>query len=263
MITSTRNVRVQSVRRLTKRGVRDERREFLIEGALGVEQALRTTASVKSLMVCSQEDCTELVRLARSKGIPVAEVSDAVMRSISSATTPPGVLAISKFVDRDPVALLRGQLDLVVVLAGVRDPGNAGTIIRSAAAVGADAVFSGGTTVDLYNPKVVRATAGALFSVPVSRDVDVPWLLSELGARNVSTVAADPEGPTIYYDADLKQPTALVLGNEAWGVAREVVESVDSTVCIPMKHGVESLNVGMAASVVLFEVARQRRTDGA
>lgn len=263
MITSSRNVRVQSARRLTKRGVRDDRREFLIEGALGVEQALRTSSSVKSLMVCPQEDSSEVVRLASSKGIPVVEVSEAVMRSISSATTPPGVLAVSRFVDRDPVALLRERLDLVVVLAGVRDPGNAGTIIRSAAAVGADALFIGGTTVDLYNPKVVRATAGALFNVPVSRNVEVRWLLSELGDRKVGTIAADPEGPTVYHDADLTKPTALVLGNEAWGVTREVVESVDSTVCIPMKHGVESLNVGMAASVVLFEAARQRRTRDA
>lgn len=262
MITSTRNARIQSARRLTKRGVRDARREFLIEGALGVEQALRTSSSVKSLMVCSEVDSAELTGLAKDKGIPALEISEPVMRSLSSATTPPGVLALSRYVDRDPVALLREPLDLVVVLAGVRDPGNAGTIIRSAAAVGADALFIGGTTVDLYNPKVVRATAGALFNVPVSRNVDVRWLLSELGARDISTIAADPEGPTIYHDADLRKPTALVLGNEAWGVTREVVESVDSTVYIPMEHGVESLNVGMAASVILFEAARQRRSGG-
>lgn len=250
---------MQSARRLAKRGVRDSRREFLIEGALGVEQALRVSDAVKMLMLCGQEQHRQLAGLATSRGVAVAEVSEPVMRSISSATTPPGVLAVCRFVDRDPVALLREKLELVVLLAGVRDPGNAGTIVRSAAGVGADALFLGGSSVDLYNPKVVRATAGALFNVPVSRNVDVRWLLSELGARGIQRIVADPHGPTIYHDADLTKPTALVLGNEAWGVAPEVVESVDATVCIPMKHGIDSLNVSMAASVVLFEAARQRR----
>lgn len=262
VITSTRNARVQAARRLAKRGMRDGRREFLIEGALGVEQALRSSAAVKMLLVGSLEEHDALVRLAGGRGVPAVEVSEKVMRVISAATTPPGVIALCRFVDRDPVAVLREKLDLVVVMAGVRDPGNAGTIVRSAAAVGADAVFMGSSTVDLYNPKLVRATAGTMFNLPVCRNVEVPWLLAELGARGMSRIAADPAGPTVYHDADLRKPTALVLGNEAWGVAPEVVESVDSTVCIPMQHGIESLNVGMAAAVVLFEAARQRRSAG-
>jgi len=261
LITSLRNPHIQAARKLVKRAVRDASREFLVEGANGVGQALLTSAPLTTVFVEGPEDrFPELTRQARARGVAVLTVSDAVMRAISSTTTPPGIVAVCRFVDRDPVALLREPPTLAVVLAGVRDPGNAGTIIRSCAAAGVNAVFLGNTTVDIYNPKFVRATAGALFTSPFARNVEIPWLMTELGNLGLYRVAADPAGDTAYDRADFRRRTAFVLGNEAWGVPAELASAVDARVSIPMSKSVESLNVGMAATVLLFEAARQRRT---
>lgn len=261
MITSLRNPHVQAARKLHKRGVRDARREFLVEGANGVGQALHSAAPLTMVFVEGEEDpFPEHTRQARARGVPVLSVSEPAIRAISSTTTPSGIVAVSRFVDRDPVALLRESLSLVVVLAGVRDPGNAGTILRSSAAAGVDAVFLGESTVDVYNPKLVRATAGAVFDLQISRNVEIPWLLKELGGLDLYRVSADPLGETVYDQVDFRRRTALILGNEAWGVTAELSSAVDARVSIPMSKSVESLNVGMAATVLLFEAARQRRS---
>ncbi len=262
MITSLRNPHIQAARKLAKRTVRDATREFLVEGANGVGQALESGAPLTILFVQGLDDgFPDLTRQAQARGVQVLTVSDVVMEAISSTTTPPGIVAISRFVDRDPVALLKEPLTLAVVLAGVRDPGNAGTIVRSCAAAGVEGIFLGDTTVDIYNPKVVRATAGALFTLPFSRKVEIPWVLTELGNLDLYRVAADPAGETDYDQVDFRRRTALVLGNEAWGVPAELASAVDARVSIPMSKSVESLNVGMAATVLLFEAARQRRAS--
>lgn len=263
MITSIRNSHVQGARKLTKRGMRDARHEFLVEGARGVNHALSSGGRLSALYLDRSVDpFEELSRSARARRVPVIDVATPVMRAISSATTPPGVVAVCEFVDRRPSDLLAGQLSLVVVLAGVRDPGNAGTIVRSCAAVGVDALFLGASTVDIYNPKLVRATAGALFNIPFARNVEIDWLMEELGNRPLNPlnrVAADPKGEVLYDQVDLRQPTALVLGNEAWGVTPGLARACDALASIPMIGPVESLNVAMAATVLLFEAARQRK----
>lgn len=260
MITSVRNVHIQSARKLLKRGVRDARREFLIEGAMGVSQALQSPGRVQALFLEeSADNFPELARAARARKVPVMEAAAPVMRVISSTTNPPGVVAVGEFLDFKPADLLSRSPGLVVVLAGVRDPGNAGTIVRSCAAVGVDALFLGETTVDVYNPKFVRATAGTIFNLPFARNVEIPWLLEELGGLNVNRIAADPRGAVVYDQVDFRKPSALIVGNEAWGVTPETAAAADVVVKIPMSESVESLNVGMAATVLLFEAARQRR----
>jgi TrmH family RNA methyltransferase len=260
VITSVRNAQIQSARKLLKRGVRDSRREFLIEGAMGVGSALESPGRVHALFLEETADnFPDLAAVAKARKVPVLTVASPVMRVISSTSNPPGVVAVGEFVDCAPADLLRRAPELVVVLAGVRDPGNAGTIVRSCAAVGVDALFLGDATVDIYNPKFVRATAGAIFNLPFARNVEIRWLLEELGGLNLNRIAADPRGEVVYDQVDFRRPSALILGNEAWGVAPEITESADVVVSIPMNESVESLNVGMAATVLLFEAARQRR----
>lgn len=262
VITSVRNAHVLSARKLMKRGIRDARREFLVEGAMGVEQALQNGGRMIALFVDeSGNNIAELSRAARARKVPVMEVAEPVMRAIASTATPPGLVAVCEFVDWGAADLLRRKLSLVVVLAGVRDPGNAGTIVRSCAAIGVDALFLGDTTVDIYNPKFVRATAGSMFNLPFARNVEIPWLLEELGKGALNRIAADPKGDVVYDQVDLNVPTAFILGNEARGVAPGVAEACDALVSIPMTDAVESLNVGMAATVLLFEAARQRRAS--
>ena len=261
IISSPRNPAVQRARKLLRRGLRDRERTFLVEGATGVEEALSAGAHVETVFVerPAAQRVARVAARAEEAGVPVVDVTDRIMASISDATTPQGIVAVAGFVDRPVEALLDPAPDLSVILADVRDPGNVGTILRSAWAVGAGAVFLGAGTADVYNPKVVRATAGALFRVPMARGVAIPWLLDELGNRGIRRVAADPHSGVAYDDVDLTGRCALVFGNEAWGVPEEVVRRVDERATIPMRGQAESLNVGAAAAVFLFEAARQRR----
>jgi TrmH family RNA methyltransferase len=148
------------------------------------------------------------------------------------------------------------------VLAEVRDPGNAGTLVRAAVAAGAEAVVFGAGSVDPLGPKTVRAAAGSLFSVTVIRNVDIRQALAQLRASGFTVVGADARATTSPEQVDLTARVALVLGNEAWGLPAEMVDLLDLTVGIPMPGPVESLNVGIAGSILLFEAVRQRRASG-
>lgn len=262
MITSVHNPHIRRARKLQKRGLRDKAGLFLVEGTRGITEAFASERRVQTLFVAPSagDRVGQVVRLAKQHSTPVFEVSDQVMRSISDATTPPGAIAVAHYVDVDPVRLLERGISLAVVLAGVRDPGNLGTILRTAWAAGAEAVFLGSETVDVYNPKVVRAAAGALFNLSLARDVELVWLLTELKGRGVRLVAADPRAPTSYDELDLSVDCALVFGGESGGVPQAVASEVDVVASIPMPGGAESLNVAVAAALFLFEAASQRRT---
>ncbi|MFN2611732.1 MAG: TrmH family RNA methyltransferase, partial [Actinomycetota bacterium] len=162
---------MQRARKLSKRGLRDKAAEFIVEGATGVSEALRAGASISVVFVdpASGERIANVAADAEAKGLRVLEVSDPIMRLISGATTPPGIIAVSRFVDKPVEAVLARQFDVALVLADVRDPGNVGTILRTAWATGVGAVFMGKGSADVYNPKVVRSAAGALFDLWVAR----------------------------------------------------------------------------------------------
>lgn len=260
MITSPRNQHIQRVRKLVKKGVRDASREFLVEGPTGVKEAL-LRGRVLSLFVEGpvSPSYTDILELAAARRITIWEVSGQVMGSISRTETPPGVIAIARHVDVAPEKLINSGFDLAVLLAQVRDPGNVGTILRTARAAGAQAAFLSEGTTDLYNPKVVRAAAGAVFGVPVARDVNMQVILKELRGTGVRTIAADPRGDTEYDQTDMTGSVAFVLGNEAWGIDKELKELVDHRVRIPMHPEAESLNVAASSAILLFEVLRQRR----
>ena len=260
-IESAQNRKIRSTRKLRKGAVRDREMKFLVEGATGVTESLSSRSSVEEIFiqVPVAPGLEEIVDLAMEKGVAVHEVSDQAMKALSSAATPPGIIAVATFTDTEVGSLLRRPMSLAVILAGLRDPGNAGTILRSAWAVGADAVFFGNASVDVYNPKVVRAAAGALFHQPFARGVEVAFLLEELGKKGLMTVAADPKAGIAYEELDMTKPCAFVFGNEAWGVAEDLLGKTDVSASISMESGAESLNVAIAAAVFLFEARRQRK----
>jgi len=185
-------------------------------------------------------------------GAPVHEVAPGVIARVTTTVTPQPLLAVAPRCDV-PFGALAGRASFVLALAGLADPGNVGTILRSAEAAGADAVVLTEGSVDVFNPKVVRASAGALFHVPVV--VDVP--LARLGSLGVPLLGAVADGGVPYDAAPLDQPCALVLGSEAHGLPDGL--ALDGLVSIPHAGRAESLNVAMAATVLCFEVARRRR----
>lgn len=214
-------------------------------------------------------DETELatVASAASAGATVAEVQPGVLARVCDTVTPQPVAATVRQIDVPLGEVARGGSTFVVVLAGVSDPGNAGSLLRSAAAAGAGGVVTCCGSVDLYNPKTVRASAGAIFRIPVAIDrsgeghsgEDLARQLRSHGLRLVATAAA---GGAPYTGSDLSGSVALVLGNEAHGLPPGLAQACDSVVSVPMHRGTESLGVAAAGAVIFFEAARQRRLAG-
>ncbi len=196
-----------------------------------------------------------LVERALEAGVPVHDLKEGVLEKIGSTRTPQPVLALAPL----PPVRAVGDLGpgLLVVTAGVQDPGNLGTVVRSAEASGAVGVIAAGG-VDPWNPKVVRGSAGAVLGLPILVADDLAGTLEGLRARGARVVAADGGAVTAYTDADLTGFVALVVGSEAHGLPAEISAVADERVAIPMAGPTDSLNAAVAASILMFEAARQR-----
>lgn len=258
MITSTRNPRVAAAMKLKKRAFRDEERRFLIEGAQAVAEAFGPSGRLETLFH-SVEDHVLLGR-ARDASVDLVRVSEEVMRTLTSTVTPQGLLGVATYLDVG-VEDLPADVECVALLHAVRDPGNAGTIVRSADAAGAGAVAFSSESVDPYNPKTVRASAGSLFHLPLVRGVETGHAVTALRDRGFRVLAMDARGDDDLYEVDLDEPVTFLFGNEAWGLPPEVAALADRTVRVPIPGGAESLNLAAAATVCLFEWARRKREE--
>ena len=236
----------------------------VLEGAELLSVAVAAGADVEAVYVAPEgagvPAVAEVTSRVLATGGRVFDLAPGVMERVASTVSPQPLLAVVSYATA-PVDRLDGA-SLVLVCVDVRDPGNLGTVIRTADAAGADAVVCCDGTVDPTNPKTVRATAGSLFHVPVVRGGAAPAVLADLAARGLATVATVVRSGTDYAAFDWTRPVALVLGNEATGLDGDLVARLDAGVTIPMAGRSESLNVGMSAAVVCFEALRQRRTAG-
>jgi RNA methyltransferase, TrmH family len=260
VITSARNPAVASARRLAAPRARAEQGRFLLEGVRGIRAALDAGAPVELLLATPAATARhpDLVAAATAAGARVLEVAEPVLAGLTQTVTPQGLVAV--------VGSVTGGLDalpatprLVCVLAEVRDPGNAGTVLRAADAFGADALATTAGSVDLESPKAARASAGSLFHLPVAAGVPWPRLAGALAGRGLALVGADPHAADEVDRAPLDRPVALVLGNEARGLPEEVRADLDHLVRLPAWGRAESLNLAAAAAVLLYETARRQR----
>jgi TrmH family RNA methyltransferase len=218
-------------------------------------EALDSGAPVEEVFTTLSGDLLEQVgRPAANASVPLRPVTGEVMGHLTSTVTPQGVVAVTEFVDVPLSRVTDGGF--VPVLVEVRDPGNAGTILRSADAAGAEAVIFTTSSVDVYNPKTVRATAGSLFHVPVVREHGLEEVIQTLRARGYRVFAADAEGRTSLDEVDLTGPTATLFGNEARGLPPEAKAMADDTIRVPLRGRAESLNLAAAATLVMFASAR-------
>ncbi len=286
---SYRHQRVQRLRRLVgRRSARQDEGRFVIEGVNLLEEALVAGATIESAYVDGNwaAGLTPTERLEGSSGepsrgpasrgrhdrlgrllercsdlgAPVFELEPGVLARVAGTVTPQPVIAVVETPLFELTGLKATSPQLVVVCVDVRDPGNAGTVARSAWAAGADAVVCCEGTVDLWNPKAVRSSAGAVFHLPVVLGGPATEVLGEIGDWGLKRLGTASAGGADYASEDLTAAVALVFGNEAAGLPLEELRAqLDGVVSIPMAHGAESINVGMAAAVVCFEVARQRR----
>ena len=253
MITSTSNERVKYVHALSRRKTRQEEGRFIVEGVRLVEEAIRANAQPDFLFYTIELDerGKKLVERLHASGVVCLDVTPGVMKFCTETETPPGILAVLPFAS----STLSTRPSLSVVADVLRDPGNLGTLLRTAAAAGADEVLLGPGTVDVYNPKVIRGAMGAHFRLPVAT-MTWPGITSHLAG--LSIWLADARGPVSYTQADWTQPSALIVGGEAEGATPEAEKLATGRVYIPMQRGVESLNAAVAAAIILFEAQRQR-----
>lgn len=221
-------------------------------------EALASDAPLREIFVAPDAPhAEELMDSARSKNVTIHPVTASVAAALSDTVTPQGAIAVADVPDRS-LAEIDGVPSLVLVLADVRDPGNAGTLIRSAVAAGADAVVFCQGAVDPFNPKTVRAAAGSVFRGYIVSGVTLAAASEQLRTWGLVLLGADARAGKSAFDTDLSRPLAFVVGNEAWGMTDEARATVDEVVGIPMPGGVESLNAGIAGSILLFEAVRQR-----
>ncbi|PWV89351.1 TrmH family RNA methyltransferase [Paenibacillus cellulosilyticus] len=262
-VMSVQNARAKSWAALLDKKHRDRAGRFIVEGIHLVQEALRCGAEIEAVVYDGERGLpAELDRetaLAEQHDLLVS-ASQAVMAKCTGTDSPPPVFAVVIKPVVNEEALFREQ-SLVVVLDGVRDPGNAGTIIRSADAVGADAVVLGRGCVDLYNPKTVRSTMGSLFHLPVI-EADLSKLLPQAKERGIRLAATSLQSAVSCFDCDWTGPTWLVLGSESDGISADVLALADQSVIIPIRGQAESLNVAMAGTVILYEALRQRERAG-
>ncbi|MBM9622616.1 TrmH family RNA methyltransferase [Streptomyces zhihengii] len=269
-LISPRSPRVTAARRLAKRNFRGKDRLFIAEGPQAVREAVahRGPTGEPTLVelfttVEAAERYDGIVRAALDAGARVHHASDAVLAEVSQTVTPQGLVGVCRFLDSPFEDILAAGPRLVAVLANVRDPGNAGTVLRCADAAGADAVVLTDASVDLYNPKSVRASVGSHFHLPVAVGVPVEKAVQGLKDAGVRVLAADGAGD---HDLDdeldggtMGGPTAWIFGNEAWGLPEETRALADAVVRVPIHGKAESLNLATAAAVCLYASARAQR----
>lgn len=270
-LTNPRAERVRQVAALAGRPARERTGRFLVEGPQAVREAVRhAPSSVRALYVSDEASARhgEIETAALDAGIGVRRGTAAVLAAMSADAQ--GLVAVADQPVPALAEVLVGSPRLVALLAHVRDPGNAGTVIRAADAAGADAVVLSDESVDVFNPKVVRATAGSLFHLPVVTGVPLAEAIDALRAAGLAVLAADGKGTRDLDDLldraggpdaspDLAAPTAWLFGNEAWGLPDEVVALADASVRVPIRGAAESLNLATAAAVCLFASARAQR----
>lgn len=279
-----RTPRVIAARKLTRRSEREKAGRFLAEGSNAVSSALARERENPGfvhelfLTASAHDHHQQLAALAHELKVRVSFISDRAAAALSETVTPQGIVAVCARLDRPLATVFRSEiatgesvtadpaaaspaLKLVAVLVGVTDPGNAGTVIRVADAAGADAVVLAGDSVDPYNGKCVRASAGSLFQVPLVRARDVDEVFTACRKAGLLLFAAHGYADVQLDEVDLSQPTAWVFGNEARGLPEHVLTETDRAVRIPLYGKAESLNLATAAAVCLYTSAMANRRD--
>lgn len=262
-ITSPTNALMKQVRGLHQRSAREKSGLFLIEGPRAVAEAYAKRVRVVDVVV-SQTYLDEHSSIEQDTNFKVVSViDDKLFREISTTATPAGILAIGAVPKYSIADCFAGDhAPLVVIAHGIQDPGNLGTIFRTALASWATGVILTKGTVDAFNPKVVRSAMGALFAMPMISDMSLEAAVTLVKGEGLNVIACEPTATQAYFEVDLAKPTAIILANEGQGFTDAELAGLDNTVAIPMNQDSESLNVAVSAAIVLFEAVKQRINAG-
>ncbi len=263
-IESAANPLIKRIRALAQRKGREEAGEFFVEGIQPVWQAVEGGAAIVTLIVApdllTSEPARAMVETQRRAGMPVAEVSAALYTRIATRENPAGLAAIVRITRQGLDALTVMPDALFVALDAIGNPGNLGTILRTVDAVGGKGVILIGETTDPYHPNAVRASVGTLFRLPVVHAAAIEDVLTWCAANQVTTVTTSARATQEHWGITYPSPLLLMLGNEGRGLSPEIIARGDLAVRIPMQGSASSLNLAVAAGVLLYEIQRQRRS---
>jgi len=251
--------KVRGVAKLNKKDARSETGLFLLEGLQGLKEALDRPKLIREIFATPEVIAANPSVFARANAarLEIVEVNDSVLKALSDTPSPQGVVAVCQQIHVSLDALLETEPRLIVLLANIRDPGNAGTVLRAADAAGADAVIFSENSVDVYNPKVVRSTTGSLFHLPVVLGVQIENAIASAKRAGFQVFAATAEGESLpeLDSSILAKPTMWLFGNEAWGFEPQILELADKSVAVPIYGAAESLNLATAASICMYASA--------
>lgn len=258
VITSKDNEVIKNIRKLKDKKYREQEKKYIIEGIKLIEEAVEEKAKIDTIVVC--EDCVKDGTIEQKLLYEIAKynciyVSEKVFSAVTEVTNPQGILAVIKK-ENEEESIDYNQ-DIILVLDGIQDPGNLGTILRTVDSVGLSQIIISRKTADAYNPKVVRSTMGAIFRVKIIVVEDIAKTLKEMKKHKFKIVATSLKTDKSIYDVDYYKKV-IVIGNEANGVSEEVIEISDIKAKIPMLGKTESLNASVATSVILYEYVRQK-----
>ena len=246
IIESNQNKIIKEVNSLKAKKERDKTGLFILEGKRLVDE-IPNSWEIKYLL--NSED----INFEK-----VYTVKDSLFEKISETVNPQGILAVCHIKEFDVTNVDYSNSPFFVVLENVTDPGNMGTLIRTADAAGADGIFLSKGCVDIYNPKVIRATMGSIFHLPIYRNLNLMDLMEDFKNNNVKTLAAHLKGTSTPYKVDMTTACAVIIGNEANGLSDEISEMASDLVKIPMPGKAESMNAGIAGGILIYEAVRQR-----
>lgn len=258
VITSKDNEVIKNIRKLKDKKYREIENKYIVEGIKLIEEAVEENAKIDTIVVC--EDCVENNTIEQKLMYEIAKynciyVSEKVFNAVTEVTNPQGILAVVEKENKEDA--IDYNQDVIVALDGIQDPGNLGTILRTADSVGLNQIIISKETADAYNPKVVRSTMGAIFRVKVIVASDLVKTLKEIKKHKFKVVATSLQTEDSIYDVEYDKKV-IVIGNEANGVSNEILDMADIKAKIPMLGKTESLNASVATSVILYEYVRQK-----
>jgi TrmH family RNA methyltransferase len=262
-IQSSQNSTIKDIKALQQKKYRDGQELYFVEGIRFVNDAIENGQSISKAVISDKLESlnggSELISTLSGVCSDIYKVPDKLFKEISDTQSPQGVLVVLKKQSEDfRKAVQNGKS--IVILDSLQDPGNVGTIIRTADAAGVSAVLMTKGCVDLYSPKVLRSTMGSIFHLPIIENLDITETISNLKDNGYKVIASHLKGQNNYYDEDLTCKSAIIVGNEANGISDETAEMSDRLVRIPMPGKAESLNASIAASIMIYELVRQNRS---
>ena len=258
IITSKDNKIIKHIKKLADKKYRDQNNCYIVEGIKLVEEAIQEDAEIEKIVIC--EECTNTSEISKSLMYEIAKynciyVTEKIFKTISQVMNPQGIMAIIKKSKERPT--IKYDEDIIVALDDIQDPGNLGTILRTVDSIGLKQLIVSKGTADVYNPKVVRSSMGAIFRVEVIEVENLKETIEAMKRNNFELVVTSLQTESSIYDVEYKKKI-IVIGNEANGVSKEIQDMADKKIKIPMLGKTESLNASVATAIILYEYIRQK-----